>query len=50
MKRQKQYAYTREEYELLSNQLDNDEMFVLSYLKGFDRNKMKLWQKKGYFN
>lgn len=30
--------------------LDSREMFVLGFLKGFDRNAMKEWSKKGLAN
>ena len=40
------------EIEILINQvhLDSREMFVLGFLKGFDRNAMKEWAKKGLAN
>jgi len=39
-----------DEINVLSEQLDDRDMFVLSYLKGFNRNSMKLWSKQGLAN
>ncbi|MFA5857070.1 MAG: hypothetical protein WC867_06925 [Candidatus Pacearchaeota archaeon] len=38
-----------EEIEILNEILDPKEMFVLGYLKGFNRNSMKEWARKGLY-
>jgi hypothetical protein len=38
------------EYDLLEKELDSNDLFILSYLKGFDRSKLKAWSKKGLFD
>ncbi|MDD5193964.1 MAG: hypothetical protein PHF67_05285 [Candidatus Nanoarchaeia archaeon] len=40
------------EMDILVNQvhLDSNEMFILGFLKGFDRNAMKEWTQKGLAN
>lgn len=44
----KQYNYKgKGEIEILSEQLDPREMYILGYLKGFDRKTLKEWNKKG---
>ena len=35
------------EMELLADQLDSREMFIVGFLKGFNRTTMKEWQKQG---
>jgi len=42
------YNYSdKDEIEILSEQLDPQEMYVLGFLKGFDRSTLKEWGKKG---
>jgi len=36
-----------DEIEILSKQLDSREMYMISFLKGFDRKILKEWGKKG---
>lgn len=50
MKKQNQYLQQKQEIELLSNQLDSNELMILGYLKGFDRRLMKEWQRKGLYD
>ncbi|MBS3079332.1 hypothetical protein J4218_04375 [Candidatus Pacearchaeota archaeon] len=51
MKRQKLYQqYDKDEFAILSEQLDSKEMMILSYLKGFDRKIMREWQRKGLYD
>jgi len=48
----KQYLdreYT-EEINYLSDELDPREMFILGFLKGFDRRTMKDWSNKGLWD
>ena len=49
MKRQL-YEQYKEEINLLSEELNPEEKYVLGFLKGFDRRKMKEWQKQGLFD
>ncbi len=42
-----QYQSYEEEIRMLSEQLDPREMFILGYLKGFDRKVMKEWDERG---
>jgi hypothetical protein len=37
----------KDEFEILSEQLNSEEMQVLGYIKGFDRKTLKAWNKKG---
>jgi len=37
----------KDELEILSEQLDPQEMYILGFLKGFNRNNLKEWGKKG---
>lgn len=37
----------KDELEILSEQLDSKELYILGYLKGFDRKTLKEWDKKG---
>jgi len=46
----KQYMSEKEEIALLSEQVDPREMFILGYLKGFDRKVMREWSEKGLWN
>ena len=50
MKRQKIYGEYKEEIDTLSEELDPREMFILGFLKGFDRKVLKDWQKEGLFD
>ena len=40
-------SYEANEMEILADQLDSKEMFLLGFLKGFDRKVMREWQRKG---
>lgn len=46
MKKQK-IDFENEELELLSEELDSRDMYVLGYLKGFDRKTLKKWGNEG---
>lgn len=47
----KQYIdFEDEEIEILSKQLDPRELYILGFLKGFDRKTLKEWGKKGLMN
>ena len=47
----KQYSISEdEEMEMLSKQLDPQEMYVMNFLKGFNRTALKEWGKKGLMN
>jgi hypothetical protein len=37
--------YDENEFEMLKEKLDQKELFILGFLKGFDREKMKKWTK-----
>jgi len=37
----------KDELEILSQQLDAREMYILGFLKGFDRKQLKEWGEKG---
>ena len=37
----------KDEIEILSEQLDPREMYIIGFLKGFDRKILKEWNKKG---
>ena len=37
----------KDEMEILSEQLDPQEMYILGFLKGFNRTTLKEWGKKG---
>lgn len=39
--------FNEEEIEILSSQLDPREMYILGFLKGFDRKTLKEWNEKG---
>lgn len=36
-----------DELKILSKQLDSRELYILEYLKGFDRKTLREWNKKG---
>lgn len=48
--KKKLYQEYKQEMNFLSNQLDENEMQVLGYLKGFDRRTMREWQRKGLYD
>lgn len=39
-----------EEIEILGKQLDPQEIFLLGFLKGFNRNNLKQWQEQELLN
>ena len=43
MKHQKIQIADREEMEILKNQLDSRDLFLIGFLKGFNRSNMKEW-------
>ncbi|VVB78618.1 Uncharacterised protein [uncultured archaeon] len=49
MKKQYSQPFEKEELEILTEELNLDprEMYVLGFLKGFDRKTLKEWNKKG---
>lgn len=47
MKNKDQILSEDEEIEILSKQLDSREMYILGFLKGFDRKQLKEWSKRG---
>lgn len=47
MKKQHLDYEGKDELEILSEQLNPEEMYVLGYLKGFNRSNLKEWGKKG---
>ncbi|MDP2925624.1 MAG: hypothetical protein Q8N99_04590 [Nanoarchaeota archaeon] len=47
MKRQHQSLTQKQEIEILSKQLDPEDMYIIGYIKGFDRKLMKEWSEKG---
>jgi hypothetical protein len=50
MKRQYINQAYEQEINFLSDQLDPRDMFVLGYLKGFNRRTMKEWSEKGLWD
>jgi hypothetical protein len=46
-KGQKNKINPEAEMEMLSEMLSSEEMYVLEYLKGFNRSNMKEWQERG---
>jgi len=38
---------SQDEVEILSHQLSPEEMYIVGFLKGFDRQVLKEWQEKG---
>jgi hypothetical protein len=51
MKRlQTQMMTTKEEMSILSEQLGEEDLYILGFLKGFDRKIMKEWIEKGYWD
>lgn len=36
-----------QELEILKKQLEPEDMYIIGYLKGFDRKMMKEWREKG---
>lgn len=47
MKQKYQINFENDEVDLLSNQLDPKEMYILGFLKGFDRKTLRAWSEKG---
>ena len=47
MRKQQLSLSEKEELDLLSEQLDPREMYVIGFMKGFDRKALKEWNKKG---
>jgi hypothetical protein len=47
MKQKYIYPNEYEEIEILREQLDPEEMYILGFLKGFDRKTLKDWSEKG---
>ncbi len=47
MKKQFQDYAEIDEIDILSEQLDSREMYILGFLKGFDRRVLKEWGRKG---
>lgn len=45
--KEKYRDFSKKEIEMLSNQLDPREFYILGFLKGFDRKTLKEWSKKG---
>jgi hypothetical protein len=46
MKNKYQNFNSRDEVEILSSQLSPEEMYIVGFLKGFDRRVLKEWQQK----
>jgi hypothetical protein len=45
--KQKQTLTQEQEMEILSEQVNPEEFYILGFLKGFDRETLKKWNKKG---
>ncbi len=50
MKQKYQTSFEIDELDMLSEQLDPREMYILGFLKGFDRKTLKAWGEKGFFD
>jgi hypothetical protein len=50
MKQKYQSNFERDELDILSEQLEPKELYILGFLKGFDRKVLKEWGKKGIFD
>ncbi len=50
MKQKYQRDFERDEIDILSDQLEPKELYILGFLKGFDRRVLKEWGKKGIFD
>jgi len=47
MKKQNLTYAGKEELEILSDQLNPEELYVMGYLKGFNRTALKEWSRQG---
>jgi hypothetical protein len=43
-------GFEKDELEFLKSNLDSEELFLLSFLKGFNRGVAKEWDKKGFWD
>ncbi len=50
MTKQITHILEKDELNLLREQLSPEEVFLLGFLKGFDRNVMREWDKNGLWN
>lgn len=50
MKKQQSGFKLKDEANVLSKQINSEEAYILGFLKGFDRNTMKEWMDKGYWD
>ena len=47
MRNKYKYVNAQDEIEILSTQLTPEEMYIVGFLKGFNRQTLKEWQEEG---